>query len=111
MESNIKRLREQRRMTQQQLGDILGLSQQIISRMEIDRSKIQVDVLIKLADFFQVTTDYILGYERDENDPAMEHVPGAENAEFSPVIEKLEQMNREERLKMYHVIAKLKPYL
>ncbi len=110
MESNIKRLRENRRLTQQQLGDMLGLSQQIISRMELDRSKIQIDVLIKLADFFQVTTDFVLKYE-GESSGSSGHADGSGFAELEPVIEKLDQMNREERLKMYQVLARLKPYL
>ena len=52
MKSNIRQLRKQRNISQKMLGEEIGLSQQVISRMERDRSKIQVDVLINLADYF-----------------------------------------------------------
>ena len=54
MRSNIKQLRKQQNISQKILGEQIGLSQQAISRMERDRSKIQVDVLITLADYFRV---------------------------------------------------------
>ncbi|MCC8127447.1 MAG: helix-turn-helix domain-containing protein, partial [Clostridiales bacterium] len=41
------------------------LSQQVVSRMESDRSCIRVRSLIALADYFQVSTDEILGYESE----------------------------------------------
>ena len=64
MRSNIKQLRKQRNISQKMLGEEIGLSQQVVSRMERDRSKIQVDVLINLADYFHVSTDCVLGYAK-----------------------------------------------
>lgn len=115
MESNLKYLREQRRMTQQQLGDTLGLSQQIISRMELDRSKIQVDVLIRLADFFKVSTDYILGYENDkeEEDAQICFVAGDDElkTDIMSSVNRLEQLNKRDRMKIWKSLAELKRYI
>ena len=56
MRSNIRQLRKQRNISQKVLGEQIGLSQQVVSRMERDRSKIQIDVLINLAKYFHVET-------------------------------------------------------
>ncbi len=115
MESNIKRLREQRHMTQQQLGDTLGLSQQIVSRMEHDRSKIQVDVLIKLADYFNVTTDYVLGYENEGrmDSPVVGFVmtDGETTMDIMPDVKRLEQLNKSDRMMIWQLLVKLKRYI
>ncbi|MGN0157990.1 MAG: helix-turn-helix domain-containing protein [Brotaphodocola sp.] len=115
MESNIKYLREQRRMTQQQLGDMLGLSQQIISRMELDRSKIQVDVLIRLADYFNVSTDYVLGYE-NENDTDAAQIgvvvtDGDLKTDILSDVKRLEQLNKSDRMKIWKTLVELKKYI
>lgn len=62
MESNIQKLRRKMGLTQKELGDRIGVSQQVISRMERDRDSISVDVLIQLAELFRVSTDYVLGH-------------------------------------------------
>lgn len=61
MKSRIRTLRENKRMSQMMLGREIGVSQQIISRVENDISTLSVDLLIVLSKYFNVTTDYILG--------------------------------------------------
>ena len=61
MENRIKRLREKRGLIQELLAAELGITQQMLSKYERDSSIIKVDVLKKLAVFFNVTTDYLLG--------------------------------------------------
>ena len=61
MESRIKRLREKRGLIQELLATELGITQQMLSKYERDSSIIKVDVLKKLAGYFNVTTDYLLG--------------------------------------------------
>lgn len=115
MESNLKYLREQRHMTQQQLGDILGMSQQIISRMELDRSKIQIDVLIRLAEFFEVSTDCVLGYEKDceeqERSVAFVSSEGEVPTTFVTQAMRLEQLSKSERMKIWKKLVELKQLL
>lgn len=64
MESNIKKLRTERKISQNKLGEILGVSQQTVSRMEHNRTAIPADVLMCLASYFDVSTDTVLGYEK-----------------------------------------------
>ena len=61
MENRIKSLREKRGLIQEILAVELGITQQMLSKYERDSSIIKVDVLKKLAGYFNVTTDYLLG--------------------------------------------------
>ena len=61
MKSRIKELRLSRHLTQRELGDIISVTQQNISKYENNVIEVPVDVLIKIAQYFNVTTDYILG--------------------------------------------------
>ena len=57
----LKDLREDKDMTQTQVSEILGIQQTVYSRYERGFQTIPVEHLIKLADFYEVSTDYILG--------------------------------------------------
>ena len=61
MESRIKILREKRGIIQEILAAELGITQQMLSKYENDVTIIKVDILKKLAEYFNVTTDYLLG--------------------------------------------------
>jgi len=61
MYQRIRDLREDRDLTQRQLAEILHCSQQVYSNYELGQRDIPTDVLICLARFYDVTTDYILG--------------------------------------------------
>ncbi len=71
MQSNIRQLRKEKHISQTELGRILGVSQQMVSRIEKDRERIQIRQLIILSEYFGVSTDYILNYYRDnvQDDP------------------------------------------
>lgn len=61
MYSRIRDLREDKDLTQKQVAEILGMSQTGYSKYETGENDIPTHVLIKLADFYKTTTDYILG--------------------------------------------------
>ena len=61
MSKRLKELRESKRLSQETLGREIGTSQQNISRYETDINLIPIDMLIRLASYYCVTTDYILG--------------------------------------------------
>ncbi len=65
MQSNIRQLRKEKHISQTELGRVLGVSQQMVSRIEKDRERIQIKQLIMLSEYFGVTTDYILNYYCD----------------------------------------------
>lgn len=61
MESLIKQLRQKRGVIQEILAAELGITQQMLSKYERDVTLIKVDILKKIAAYFNVTTDYLLG--------------------------------------------------
>jgi len=54
-------LRENMKLTQQKLSKLLGISQTAINRYEHGETAINAKALLKYADFFDVSADYILG--------------------------------------------------
>lgn len=60
----LKDLRKSNGLTQQQLADRLGVAKSVVSYYESGDRFPSYDVLIKIAQRFHVTTDYMLGIER-----------------------------------------------
>ncbi len=57
----LKDLREDNDLYQKDLAKLLNVSQQYYSEYEIGNRTISIDLLLKLADFYNTSTDYILG--------------------------------------------------
>lgn len=67
----IKELRLQKGMTQEDFADVLGLSQQTIAMWENGKSSPKIDALNAMADYFEVTTDYLLGRTEQKPTPPL----------------------------------------
>ena len=61
MYKRIRDLREDHDLTQKQMAKVLKCSQQVYSNYELGQRDIPTDILISLAHFYKVSTDYILG--------------------------------------------------
>ena len=59
--TRLKELRLSRNLSQQSLGMVIGIKTQAISDMEHGRIKTTLDKAIALADFFDVSVDYLVG--------------------------------------------------
>lgn len=57
----IRDLREDHDLTQRQMGEILMCSQRVYSNYERGDIDVPTSVLIRLADYYQVSVDYLLG--------------------------------------------------
>lgn len=57
----IKELRKKKRMTQRDLAKAMKVSQQTVGAWETGRAIPGADTLSELSDYFNVTTDYLLG--------------------------------------------------
>ena len=57
----LKELRLEKGMTQQQVASLLNIKQQSYTRYEYGTGEPSLQTLIKLADIFAVSTDYLLG--------------------------------------------------
>lgn len=60
----IKALREENQLSQHELATILHVSRQTISKWELGKSTPDLDSIRKLATYFNVSTDYLLGTEK-----------------------------------------------
>ncbi len=59
--NNLKYLRKSRSLTQQELADVLGISRQGYAKYENDLGEPDISTLIKLADYFDVSVDSMIG--------------------------------------------------
>ena len=59
----IKELREENGLTQQAVAEFLNVKQNTYSQYENGKRQLSIDMLIKLAKFYKVSTDYILELE------------------------------------------------
>ena len=64
----IKELRIESHLTQKELSDYLGLTPKMISFYELGQRVPPSDIILKLAEKFHVTTDYLLGVQPPHND-------------------------------------------
>jgi len=60
----LRQLRKSHNLTQSELGSKIGLSKAVISKYETGIGYPSFDVLIRIARFFGVTTDYLLGVSK-----------------------------------------------
>ena len=61
----LRGLREDHDKTQQEIADVLGTSQTMYARYERGANELPVRHLIKLAEYYHVSTDYLLGRSND----------------------------------------------
>ena len=59
----LKELRDDKGLNNQDLSNLIGIPRTSISNWLNGRRTVQVDALIKIALFFNVSTDYLLGLE------------------------------------------------
>ena len=57
----LRELRRSRSLTQKELGIKIGLSKAVVSKYETGMGYPSFDILIRIAQFFGVSTDYLLG--------------------------------------------------
>lgn len=57
----IKNVREDRDITQSQIGKLLNKSQQGYNHIEMGRAELKIDDLIRLCKFYNLSADYLIG--------------------------------------------------
>lgn len=65
MKTRIKNLREDNDLTQKQISRLLNIAQVAYSYYELNKRSIPLELLSKLADFYNTSTDYLL-YRTEE---------------------------------------------
>ena len=67
LNQRIRDLRLSKKMSQVELAKLIGVSKQSVSNWENDNIQPSIEMLIKLADVFSVSTDYLLGLEQEKS--------------------------------------------
>ena len=66
LNQRIRLLRQARNISQVELAKRLGVTKQSVSNWENDNIQPSIEMLIRLAEFFSVSTDYLLGRDSGE---------------------------------------------
>ncbi len=61
--NSLKYLRLENNLTQKQLGDKIGICQSAICKWELNRGEPNINYLIRIARYFEVSIDYLAGLE------------------------------------------------
>lgn len=64
----IAAIRKSAGLSQEQFGEMFGVSRQSVSKWESDQTLPELATMIKIADLFDVSIDYLLGRQQKEND-------------------------------------------
>ena len=64
---NIRSFRKQRKMTQEQLAEVLGVTVGAVYKWESGLSVPELNLIMEMADFFDVSVDVLLGYRMKDN--------------------------------------------
>lgn len=59
----LKELRTEKKLTQLQVAQIFNVSKTTICQWETNKQEPSINDILKIARYFQVTTDYLLGAE------------------------------------------------
>lgn len=64
---NIRNLREDNDKKQIELANYLNVKQTTYSKYELGKINIPIEIFIKLADYYDVSVDYLLGRTKEKN--------------------------------------------
>lgn len=67
--NKLRELREDRDLSQSQVGKLLNKSQQGYAHLENGNARFTIEDLIKLCEFYGVSSDYVLGLPKDLSYP------------------------------------------
>ena len=71
MKEQLQKLRKSRNLTQEEISDIIGVKLSTYQKYERDVISPPYDTLIKIAKYYNISTDYLLGLQEQPNPLAM----------------------------------------
>ena len=105
---NLKALREAKKITQSKLGEYLGAKKSAISLWESGKRQPDQETLVRIANFFNVTVDYLLGRDSTPASvPAQEKAP-ADDPLTEQIMAKARMMNEEELRQLLRIMDAVK---
>ena len=89
MVKNLKLIRNNRGISQQTLANTIGTTQQSINMYENHKIEPDINTLISLADYFDVTVDYLIGRTDENNQPL---------SDSNSILSKYSKLNKSEKI-------------
>lgn len=108
MESRIKELRENRRLIQAILASELNITQQSLSKYERDITTIKTDILKSIAEYFNVTTDYLLGVSDVKRDLQGQMKMNKDIDEYYDLIEVYKGLDKYDKEMVWSILQAVK---
>ena len=87
--NRIRDLREDKELKQSELAEIIKVAQRTISDYETERTEPSKEIWIKLAEFFEVSTDYLMG---KTNNPSTDNFTEGMEEEDIKELEKYKEL-------------------
>ena len=98
----IKELRSEKELLQKDLAQKIHVAANTLSQFENGKANPSYEVLIALADFFEVSTDYLLGREDDFGNVSIQSNEPALSTEEQRLLDTFRKLNARNRI---HVSA------
>ena len=67
LSENIRSFRKQRKLTQEQLAEVLGVTTGAVYKWESGLSIPDIGLIVEMADFFDTSVEVLLGYRMKDN--------------------------------------------
>lgn len=99
---NLEMLRKNQNLTQQEVAEKIGIKKNTYWSYETERTEPSQEILIKLADFFGCSVDYLLGHETKD----LIYASGL-SAQQTKIINKVKSMTDDELFVLEGVIIRL----
>lgn len=97
MIKNLKALREAASVSQRQVAEAIGVSQQAINKYENHNIEPDIETLIRIADYFDTSVDYLVGHTTVRR--KIEKVTAYElNAEESSVLDQFRKLTSKQKV-------------
>ncbi|AXQ19354.1 XRE family transcriptional regulator [Lactobacillus johnsonii] len=91
MQNRIKEIRQEKKLSQKDLAKKLNISQQAISLYEKGDRELKLETWQKLADFFNVPVDYLLGISKDRSTLTIDDLNPEEQEAYERITDMLSQ--------------------
>lgn len=100
----LKMLREKQGYSQQQLADVLHVSKNTISHYELRVCMPSIDILVSIADVFDVSIDYLLGRSNVNLSKRLLEKTIDKNTTAGNVLESILRLDKEHRSDMLRLL-------
>jgi len=91
--SRVEQLRDNAGLTQTELADMVGMTQQTVSRVENNIHALSADYLIILSKFFNVSADYLLEISDQKHNDEQRYQITKNMEKYLPLLENYQKLN------------------